>query len=421
MIKILSIIIFILGYLGISQEHILKISKTSLSLILGVVLWILAIIHKSGNAGPGLLESGGEIFGLIVFLLSAMTLVEILTHYGLFDFIYKKIIGLGLKDKSQFFIICTLTFAFSSILDNLTTTIVFIQIARRFFKGENLMRATSAIIISANAGGVFSPVGDVTTTMLWLSGKFTAQQIFTTGFLPSLAVFIIAVLWIGSSVTNDTADRMEESAVLDKFDWLIITMSFLSFCLPFLMTLINLPPYFGLILGLGIIWMTIDLARLQRPESTKLSMSIDKFFQKTDISSLYFFVGILLSISALEYMGIMEEMSHALFSSNPSFMKILGGNVAIGFLSSIFDNIPLTAAAIKIVKTSDPNLWVLLALTAGTGGSLLLIGSAPGIVAMNIVKGLSFTKYARLATIPALFGYAAGILVWFIQYRILFS
>lgn len=420
MIKIISVITFLLGYVAISQEHVLKLSKTSLSLILAIVLWLMVLFSGQKNINVAILDAGGDIFRLIIFLLSAMTLVEILTHYGLFDFIYKKIVDRNFRDRAQFYIICSLTFFFSALLDNLTTTIVFIQIAKRFFRGKNLLLSTAAIIIAANAGGVFSPVGDVTTTMLWLAHKFTASQILTTGFLPSLAVFSVATFWIGKSIANDSQDKIEKSVVLDKFDWLVIIMCFISFLLPFVMTIINFPPYFGLLLGLGLVWLTIDLAKQQTTESTKLSTSIDKFFQKTDISSLYFFVGILLSVSALGRLGILEEISQKLFSLNPSFTKIFAGNVAIGGLSAIFDNIPLTAAAINIVKTTDPNLWVLLALTAGTGGSLLLIGSAPGIIAMNMVKGLSFQKYIKIATLPALSAYLAGIIVWFIQYQIFF-
>jgi len=199
MIQILAIIIFLSGYIVISQEHFLLISKTSVSLIIGVVLWLLVLI--SGNdVGAALSESGSEIFELIIFLLSAMTLVEILTHFGLFDIIYNKLISYKLKDKGQFFIISFLTFIFSAILDNLTSTIVFLQIASRFFRGKNLVRTAAAIIIAANAGGAFSPIGDVTTTMLWLSNKFSTQTIITQAFLPSLMVFLVSTLLIGRTL-----------------------------------------------------------------------------------------------------------------------------------------------------------------------------------------------------------------------------
>lgn len=419
MIIILSVTIFLLGYIAISQEQLLKISKTSISLVIAVVLWLLVAVSKINNVGPALAESAGEIFSLVIFLLSAMTLVEILTHYGLFDYLYIKLLKLKLGDKAQFFIIAFLTFIFSSFLDNLTTTIVFLQIASKFFSGKNLLRSASIIVIAANAGGAFSPIGDVTTTMLWLANKFTVQTILTQAFLPSLAVFLVSTLLIGKSITADTKDRVEKAIQLGKVEWLVISLCLLSFLLPLLMTIVHLPPYFGLLLGLGIIWLMVDLARLQRPNSTSLSISIEKFFQKTDIASLYFFVGILLAVSALRHLGVLDIISHQVFTATPSTTRIIQGNIAIGGLSAIFDNIPLTAVAIDIVKTTDPSLWALLALAVGVGGSLLLIGSAPGIIAMTIIKELTFSAYLKIASLPALIAFLLGISVWLLQYNYL--
>jgi len=419
MITILSIAIFLLGYIAISQEHILKVSKTSISLLLAVVLWLLVVLGQHGQVALALVESAGEIFSLIIFLLSAMTLVEILTHYGLFDYIYIKLLKLKLGDKSQFFIIALLAFVSSAFLDNLTTTIVFLQIASRFFSGKNLLRSASAIVIAANAGGAFSPIGDVTTTMLWLANKFSTQTIITQAFIPSFTVFLVSTLLIGRSIIADTKDRVENTRQLGKIEWFVISLCLFSFLLPLFMTIVHLPPYFGLLLGLGIIWLVVDLARLQRPNSTSLSISIEKFFQKTDIASLYFFIGILLAVSALRHIGVLDVISHQVFTETPSTVRIIGGNITIGGLSAVFDNIPLTAVAIDIVKTTDPSLWVLLALTVGVGGSLLLIGSAPGIIAMTIIKELTFGAYLKIATLPALAAFILGIFVWFIQYNYL--
>jgi len=417
MITILSITIFLLGYIAISQEHFLKISKTSISLILAVILWWLVAMGGVNNIGVALAESAGEIFSLVIFLLSAMTLVEILTHYGFFDYIYIKLLKLKLGDKAQFFVITFLAFIFSAFLDNLTTTIVFLQIASRFFSGKNLLKSASAIVIVANAGGAFSPIGDVTTTMLWLANKFNASTIITQAFFPSLTVFLVSSLLIGRQITADTKDRVEKAIHLGKIEWLIICLCLLSFLLPLFMTVVHLPPYFGLLLGLGVIWLVVDIARLQSPNSTNLSISIEKFFQKTDIASLYFFIGILLAIGALRHIGVLNDISHQVFTSAPTESRIIVGNIAIGGLSAIFDNIPLTAASIDIVKTADPSLWVLLALTVGIGGSLLLIGSAPGIIAMAIVKELSFSAYLKIASLPALVAFMCGIFVWFLQYN----
>ena len=227
MIKIFSIIIFLSGYFIISQEHTLLINKTSVSLIIGVFMWLL-IFFSGDNPGMVLPEYGSEIFELIIFLLSAMTLVEILTHFGLFDFIYTKLVSFNLKDKTQFFIITFLTFIFSTFLNNLTCTIVFLQISGRFFRGKNLLRAAAAIVISTNAGGAFSPIGDVTTTMLWLNNKFSIQNLIRGAILPSFVVFLVSTFLIGRSVTPDTKDIKEGFLKLGKTDWIIITLCFLS-------------------------------------------------------------------------------------------------------------------------------------------------------------------------------------------------
>lgn len=414
MTKIASLIIFLAGYIAISQEHILNISKTAISLLLGVALWMLVIASGQNGVDHAIVESGAEIFGLVIFLLSAMTLVEILTHYGLFDVIYTRLVRMHLKDKAQLVILSFLTFLFSAFLDNLTTTIVFLQIATRFFREKNLVRASAAIVIAANAGGAFSPIGDVTTTMLWLSGKFSSSTVIAQGILPSLTVFVVSTFLLGRHITADTKDVVERPVRIGKIEWLIISLCLFSFVLPLVMTTLHFPPYIGLLLGLGTVWFVVDIIKHRLPQRTSLMISIEKFFQKTDISSLYFFIGILLSISALRHIGLLDDISKVIFSSVKT-EHIIAGNVFIGSLSAIFDNIPLTAAAIDIVKTTDPRLWVLLAFTVGVGGSILSIGSAPGIIAMSMVKDLTFVTYLKIATIPAIEAYILGIVVWSIQ------
>lgn len=407
---------FLIGYILISIEQYIKISKTAVSLLVGVVLWLLVGINKTGHIATSLGESSQEIFELIIFLLSAMTLVEILTHYGLFDVVYKKLIKLHVNDKVQFFLITCLSFVFSAFLDNLTTTIVMIQIASRFFRGSNLIKAGAAIVIAANSGGAFSPIGDITTTMLWLSNKFTTYEVVTQLFLPSLSVFLVSSLLIGRTIVTDTVDIIEDTTKITKTEWVIILLSLLSFTFPLIMTVFQLPPYLGLLFGLGIVWFAVNVFRSRRHGGTKLAMSIEKFFQKTDISSLYFFVGILLAIGALRHLGILTNISSTIFGNYPSTQRIISGNIFIGLFSAIFDNIPLTAVAIEIVKTDVASLWTLLAFTVGVGGSLLIVGSAPGIIAMTLIKDLTFGMYLRIATGPALLGYMIGIIVWLIQF-----
>jgi len=418
MITIISIIVFLIGYILISMEHYIKISKTAVSLLVGVVLWLLIAFSESGHFSIALGESAQEIFELIIFILSAMTLVEILTHYGLFDVVYQKLIKLHIKDRVQFFSITCLSFVFSAFLDNLTTTIVMVQIASRFFRGPNLLKAGAAIVIAANAGGAFSPIGDVTTTMLWLANKFTAYEVVTQIFLPSLSVFLVSSLLIGRTIATDTKDIIEDTTTITRTEWAIIILCLLSFTFPLIMTVVHLPPYFGLLFGLGVVWLTVNVFRSRRQGSTKLAMSIEKFFQKTDISSLYFFIGILLAIGALRHLGILTNISSTIFGNSPSTQRIISGNIFIGLFSAIFDNIPLTAAAIEIVRTNISSLWALLAFAVGVGGSLLIVGSAPGIIVMTLIKDLTFLKYFRVATIPALLSYAVGVIVWLVLHAI---
>lgn len=416
MAQIFALIIFIFGYALITLEHKLKISKSAVALVTGSILWmIVAVSHQ--HFEEELMHAGSEIFGLVVFLLAAMSLVEILVHYRFFDIIRGKLYKLGLSERKQFAVIATITFFLSAVVDNLTCTIVMVQIARNFFSGTNLIRAVAAIVIAANAGGAFSPIGDVTTIMIWLAEKFSAIEILTRGFLPSLTMLGVLIAFMYPKFRKDTDDTKTELVTkLGKSEKIIIGGVFGSFVLPVIFNQIHLPPYLGLLLGLGIVWLIIDLFKQIRPKPTHLEASIDEFIKKTDIPSLKFFIGILLAVSALANLGILETASHYLYGEEGSLIRIVFGNIGLGFLSAIVDNVPLTAIAIDVLPTPDPNLWVLLALTVGTGGSLLVIGSAAGVIAMGMVKELSFGNYLKHAFVPALAGYIAGISVWAVQY-----
>ncbi len=186
------------------------------------------------------------------------------------------------------------------------------------------------------------------------------------------------------------------------------------------MSALGLPPYMGLLLGLGGVWLMIDLFKRYLPRTTHLTASIEDLIRKTDISSLKFFIGILLAVSALHTLGVLELLADTVYGHTPSIGSVIGGNISLGLLSAILDNVPLTAIAIQILNSTDSSLWVLLALTVGTGGSLLVIGSAAGVVAMGMIKELNFSSYFKLAFFPALAGYIAAIAVWMLQRWILF-
>ncbi len=294
---ILGTLIFVLGYIGISIEHTIKVSKSAIALATGGALWVLVGLLGGDHVREEILHSGAEIFEIVVFLLAAMSLVEVLVHYRFFDIVRSWLFRLGLSEKKQFLMVATMAFFLSAVIDNLTATIVSIQIARQFFRGPNLLLGAATIVIAANAGGAWSPIGDVTTIMLWLAEKFDAGQIISQGILPSLAIHITALLLILPRVRNSQYDNKEELVTkLRRSEKIIIGMTFASFTLPLFMNQIGLPPYLGLLLGLGIVWLTIDLVKRIRRHESHLTASIDEFIKKTDIPSLKFFIGILLAV-----------------------------------------------------------------------------------------------------------------------------
>ncbi len=419
---LIASIIFVIGYILITLEHYWKINKSITATALAAVLWgLIALTSPANHAIEEALHTiSAETFSLVVFLLAAMTLVEILVHYRFFDLLRAKLFALGLKDSAQLILIAVLTFFLSAIIDNLTTTIVMVQIARRFFKGHNLLVMAGMIVVAANAGGAFSPVGDVTTIMLWLAGKFTALEIILWAFLPALTILAVSMFLFAKQLKRDSGDEAlvtNENVTLSASDKVVIGMSFVSFVLPPLAHIAGLPPFMGLMLGVGLVGLTIGwFSNTAKHRESHLSMEIEKLLGKLDITSLLFFIGILFAVGALSFLGVLDFISSSLFGEDPAISRLIAGSVLLGAFSAILDNIPLTAAAIDILQTTDPRLWVLLAICVGTGGSMLVIGSAAGVVAMGMVKELTFTNFLKIATIPAALGYAAGIGVWYIQY-----
>jgi Na+/H+ antiporter NhaD/arsenite permease-like protein len=415
-------LVFIIGYVIITLEHHWHVNKSVTATALAAILW--GGIAFSG-ADHDLMESAihhlsGETFSLVVFLLSAMTLVEILVHYRFFDWLRVKLFAFGLSDHGQLILISAIAFVLSAIIDNLTTTIVMVQIARRFFKGNNLLVAAGAIVVAANAGGAFSPVGDVTTIMLWLAGKFTAVQILLWGFLPALTIYLVSTFFFVRQIVGDTVDekiQAPEKVTFSTSEKIIIGTTFASFAMPPFAHFFGLPPFMGLMFGVGIVGLMVAwFANTSKENESHLRMDIEKLLAKLDITSLLFFIGILFAVGALGFLGILEFISDNLFGENPADLRLIIGSVLLGVFSAILDNIPLTAAAIDILHTTDFRLWVLVAICVGTGGSMLVIGSAAGVVAMGMVKELSFKQYLRIAAFPAAIGYAAGVFVWYLQY-----
>jgi Na+/H+ antiporter NhaD/arsenite permease-like protein len=423
LIPIIGLIIFIIGYAGIAFEHKTHINKAAWALFTGGALWLLVALQDYTVIEEKMLHAGYEIFSITLFLLAAMSLVEILIACGVFDLLRQKMLSYKLDNIKQFMIFLGLAFVLSGIIDNLTATIILIQIARKFFKGENLLIAGVGIVVAANAGGALSPIGDITTIMLWIAGKFSAIEIITRGFLPSLTIFLVASFFFLRKMGHADDDTLPSEAV-NPLTWerkVIVGITLLSFFMPIAAKALHLPPVSGILFGLGIAWITVDLLQARRAKGTQFSENMDTLLQKTDISSIKFFVGILLAVSALEALGILSSISEYIYGAAQTDSRVITGNILMGMISSILDNIPLTAIAINILEVTDTNLWVLLAISVGTGGSLLAIGSAAGVVAMGILKDLTFKKYFDIAFIPALVGYFAGISVWWIQTVLFFS
>ncbi len=418
MIITVALILFIIGYVLIMAEERFLISKSAIALVLGTALWFLIAIRDGAKVVPHLSQTSAGIFEIVIFLLAAITLVQILAHYKLFEWLRYRIARWQLSTTRQLWLISAMAFILSSVLNNITVAIVFTQLTRLFFKGKNLLIAASTVIIAANAGGAFSPIGDITTTMLWLGNKFTETEIIRFALAPSVVIYLVSTALLVMQLKKGHVDALEEQSF--KFlrsEKLVIGFAFASFALPFIVNLFGLSPYLGILLGLGITWMVIDLLRRRLPNHrTHFSASIEHFLRDADIATLQFFVGILLAVSALDYLGILDAASAQLFGNAPGLGRLVAGSSLMGILSAVVDNVPLTAAAMQVIKTTDASIWALVALAVGTGGSILLIGSAAGIAAMGLVKDLTFTSYLRVATIPAIVGYAAGIGMWYLQH-----
>jgi len=418
MLPIIASVIFIIGYAGIALESKLHINKSGIALFMGASLWILLAAFGQLEFEEELIETVFEIFNITLFLMAAMALVEIVAHYRVFDVIQAKIFKTRPTDRKQFLTITALTFIFSALLDNLTTTIVMIQIARKFFKDRNLLIAVVGIVIAANAGGAFSPIGDVTTIMIWLAGKFEATEVIVDGILPALALYLTMLGIMRPMIKESGFDaELEPIEPLSKSEKLVVFTAASSFILPIIVKFFHLPPVFGLLLGLGAAWILMDFFRHRKHAvRTHLSCTTEKLLSKIDLASIKFFTGILLAVSALSLTGVLNTMSGYIYGSGDSVVRVIWGNTFLGAISSILDNIPLTAIALDILPATDPQIWVQLALAVGTGGSLLVLGSAAGVVAMGMVKELTFEEYFKIGFKPALISYIVCIGVWWLQY-----
>jgi len=420
---ILTIIIaFIVGYIFIVTEHFNKINKAATALVTGVVCWIIYIYSEGDKSvvSERLTAHLGDLSGILFFLMGAMAIVELIDAHNGFEILKKPITQ---TDKRKLlWIISFITFFLSALLDNLTSTIVMISILRKLVhdKEERLFYA-SMVVIASNAGGVWSPIGDVTTTMLWIGGQITTANIILHLFVPSMVCLVTPLIILsfklkGKIKASDFKAEPLPKMLSKKHQYIVFFAGALIILLvPVFKVVTHLPPYMGMLLGLGILWIITEILHGDKDEEDKEPYSVAYALGKIDAPSILFFLGILLSIAALQITGVLSMLA--------TWLNVYVGNLQsigllMGLLSSVIDNVPLIAAAQGMYPLSqfptDHYMWEFLAFTTGTGGSALIIGSAAGVAAMGMEK-INFFWYCKKISLLALLGFFAGAFTYILQ------
>lgn len=447
------IVLFVIGYLCIALEHPLKINKTAFALLLGVLIWLCyiltgpSIFSVSGGgaaweafqtANPGatfadfitkheLIEHLGDIAEILFYLMGAMTVVELIDAHGGFNIITDRITT---KSKVKLlWILSFITFFLSAILDNLTTAIVMVALLRKLLpEKHDRWFFGGMVILAANAGGAWSPIGDVTTIMLWIAGNLSSGTVIVQCILPSLISMIvplIAVSFVEKGVIGEqkkTEDDLRQANIPAWHRTLIFTLGIAALVfVPVFKTLTHLKPYMGIMLGLSVLWIVTEI--LYKNDATgKHSLRIANVLTRIDMPSILFFLGILLAVAGLQSAGHLSMLAGGMDTAfNHNYYLI---DMVIGVLSSIVDNVPLVAGVMGMYDLStfpmDSMLWVFLAYCAGTGGSILIIGSAAGVAVMGMEK-IDFIWYLKRITPYALLGYLAGAGVFVLMDKLCFS
>ncbi|HEX7904303.1 MAG TPA: sodium:proton antiporter NhaD [Chitinophagaceae bacterium] len=422
----LLITIFIIGYLAIAFEHSIRINKAATALVTGVLCWtvyILATENKELVTGQ-LVHHLGELSQILFFLMGAMAIVELIDAHDGFEIITQRI---QTTSKSRLlWIIGFITFFLSAVLDNLTTTIVMVSLIRKIVDDKNdRWMLAGLIVIAANAGGAWSPIGDVTTTMLWIGGQITASSIVGKLILPSLVCLLVPIIAM-RFVFKGNIQRIKEKNTNEAVspttarerNIVFFTGIGILLLVPVFKTITHLPPFMGIMIGLGVVWIITEIIHSEKDEADRKPFTVSHALRKIDTPSILFFLGILLAISALEST---EQLDHAArwMDNNLKDQNLIV--ITIGALSAIVDNVPLVAATQGMYDLStyptDHYIWEFLAYSTGTGGSMLIIGSAAGIAAMGIEK-IDFMWYLKQIGWLALLGYLAGAIVYIVQHRL---
>ena len=432
--------VFFVGYAGIALEHPMKINKAAPALFIGVMLWAIYIMMANTSAdfqfSPNWVEGNNpkefilgelshhlaEISETIFFLMGAMTIVEVVDSHSGFSIITNSI---HTTNKVKLlWIVSILTFFMSAVLDNLTTIIVIMALLRKLIDDkETRWTFVGVMVIAANAGGAWSPIGDVTTIMLWIGGQISAVNIMSAIFLPSFVTLLIPLIILSFTMKGevtrpeiDTTEQITTSREM-RMNILVLCLLMLLMVPPFKM-LTHLPPYMGMLLGLSIVWGVTEFMHRNRGKSIRNKLTVQKILAHIDIPTILFFLGILAAVGALSSVGILSQFAGWL--DNVTNNNIYAINLTIGLLSSIVDNVPLVAGAMGMYDVLpgspffdiDGPFWEMLAYCAGTGGSVLIIGSAAGVAAMGLEK-IDFVWYLKRISLLALIGYLAGAAVFY--------
>lgn len=442
---LLMICLFVLGYVAIATEHQIHVNKAASALILCSLLWTIYIFYAPALNTPvgvqkttdyvtkvELIEGVGEVAEILFFLMGAMTIVELIDVHGGFNIITRRITTKN--KKTLLFILTGITFVMSAVLDNLTTTIVIVMLLRKLVQDQKERWYFAAVVIlAANAGGAFSPIGDVTTIMLWVKGNVTTSHLIPELILPSIVAAALPMVIMSrklhgsleESLVAVDAESHEPSVaemVTNRERNIIFYLGIGALVfVPIFKAITHLPPYLGVSLGLGVLWVYTEIMYHEKGDSIKEEKKarIQKVVKRIDMTTILFFLGILMAVNALSFAGILRELSEWLDQSVGNIYAI---NIIIGVLSSIVDNVPLVAGAMKMYEVDpttayfavDGAFWLFLAYCAGVGGSILIVGSAAGVVVMGLEK-VSFGWYLKEVSLIALLGYLAGALTFIIQ------
>jgi Na+/H+ antiporter NhaD/arsenite permease-like protein len=422
MILTIIAIIFILGYLAIALEHPLKVNKSASALFLGTVLWLIWF-KFSGDAhktDEQLFESFGNLAQILFFLLGAMTIVAIIDANDGFSVITSRIKTSNVK--VLLWIIAWLSFFLSAVLDNLTTTIVMMTLTRKLITdSKSRLYMAGVIVIAANAGGAWSPIGDVTTTMLWIGKQISAGGIVKALFLPSVMCLLLPVIaftfFIKGDISNSNSKSSEDAASSFERNALFIAGIGGLLMVPVIKTVFHVRPYIAMLFILGVLWTVVELLGRRHHDKIPNRLNVHHVIKDVDTPSVLFFAGILLAVGVLEATGQLESLAKILENALGDVRII---TIMIGFLSAVVDNVPLVAATMGMYDLSsfpeDHLMWEFIAYCAGTGGSMLVIGSAAGVAAMGIDRNLSFGWYLKRIAPLALLGYLAGAGVYLLMH-----